>query len=91
MVELKDTINLMQSQNYKDRFVAEYLQLKTRAQKLQRFCVEIKAKKWVGEEEPKHDCPLELLEAQLRAMHEYLHTLELRAVIEKIDLLNHPI
>ncbi len=91
MIELKDTAELMESKNYKDRFVAEYLQLKIRSEKLQRFCVEIKAKQWVGQEAPKHDCPLEMLEAQLRAMHEYLHVLELRAVIEKIDLLNYPI
>ena len=32
------------------------------------------------------NCPLHLLEAQKRHMGEYLHCLEIRAEIEKIDL-----
>ena len=40
--------------------------------------------KWVTE--PKHDCPEELLREQQRVMGEYLHILEVRAVIEGIDL-----
>ena len=35
---------------------------------------------------PKHDCPAFILKAQQRAMGEYLHLLEVRAVIEGIDL-----
>ena len=35
---------------------------------------------------PKHDCELELLREQQRFMGEYLHMLEIRAVIEHIDL-----
>ena len=36
--------------------------------------------------EPKHDCPAELLREQQRKMGEYLHILEVRAVIEGIEL-----
>ena len=37
-------------------------------------------------EMPEHDCPEDLLRAQQRAMGDYLHLLEVRAVIEGIDL-----
>ena len=37
-------------------------------------------------EMPKHDCPDELLRQQQRIMGEYLHVLEMRAVIEGIEL-----
>lgn len=37
-------------------------------------------------EMPDHDCPAELLREQQEKMGEYLYLLELRAVIEKIDL-----
>ena len=37
-------------------------------------------------EMPKHDCPANLLRDQQSAMGEYLHILEVRAVIEGIDL-----
>ena len=36
-MELKDTINLMQSKDYKERFKAEYYQLKIRREKLMDF------------------------------------------------------
>ncbi len=36
--------------------------------------------------EPKHDCPAELLREQQKKMGEYLHILEVRAVIEGIEL-----
>ena len=36
-MELKDTIDLMQSKDYKERFKAEYYQLKIRREKLMDF------------------------------------------------------
>ena len=90
-IELKDTIVPMCSANYKDRFVAEYIQLKIRYEMLKAFNTKIKAAVLsFGEEceveEPKHDCPAELLREQQRIMGELLHVLEVRAVIEGIDL-----
>ena len=35
-MELKDTIELMKSNDYKDRFKAEYYQVKIRREKLQK-------------------------------------------------------
>jgi hypothetical protein len=86
MVELKDTITLMNSEYYKDRFVAEYIQLKTRYEKLKTFNQRIEVARLTGMEEPKHDCPLDLLKQQQSVMGEYLHLLELRAKIEHINL-----
>lgn len=81
-IELKDTIELMLSDNYKDRFKAEYYQLKTRRDKLHAMIV----KYAVGSLDFEPSCPLELLEEQEEAMDKYLHILEVRAEIEKVEL-----
>ena len=85
-MELHNTIKLMTSEDYKERFIAEYWQTKIRYEKLKDFCNRIKAAIINGTEEPKHDCPYYLLREQQEAMGKYLHILELRAVIEKIKL-----
>jgi hypothetical protein len=92
-LELMDTIELMGSSDYRDRFVAEYIQLKIRYEKLKAFNTKIEAARRTGSldegvqvKEPKHDCPASLLREQQAAMGEYLHLLEVRAVIEDIDL-----
>ena len=93
-MELKDTIEMMQSADYKERFISEYRQTKIRYEKLKAFCNKIEAAlRTQGDpcapkktEEPKHDCPLDLLREQQSAMGQYLHTLEIRAVIEGIEL-----
>ena len=38
-MELKDTIELMTSENYKERFKAEYLQLKIRVEGLRKMLI----------------------------------------------------
>lgn len=86
-MELKDTFELMTSTNYKERFKAEYLQTKIRYEKLKNFCNKIEASiVSVNVPEPVHDCPLELLRKQQNLMGQYLGVLELRAVIEGVDL-----
>ena len=88
-MELKETIELMCSDDYKERFKAEYYQLKIRYEKLKNFCNKIEAsyRDENGKvKEPKHDCPLDLLKDQRNEMEELLHTLEIRAVIEGIEL-----
>ena len=90
-IELKDTIVPMCSADYRDRFVAEYIQLKIRYERLKAFNTRIKAAVLsFGEEHevemPRHDCPDELLREQQKLMGELLHVLEVRAVIEGIDL-----
>lgn len=90
MMELKDTVTMMNSEDYKERFKAEYYQTKIRYEKLKAFNTKIEAAHYntteAKVEMPKHDCPDELLHTQQALMGQYLHILEVRAVIEGIDL-----
>lgn len=90
-MELKHTVELMNSECYIDRFVAEYLQTKIRYEKLKALNNKIEAAERTQYtdkkmEMPVHDCPLYLLREQQAHMGQYLHLLEVRAVIEGIDL-----
>ena len=81
------TVDGMLSPDYKERFKAEYQQTKIRYEKLKAFNTRIRAAEIKGSVEmPKHDCPETLLKEQQAAMGGYLHILEVRAVIEGIDL-----
>lgn len=81
-MELKDTIGMMQSADYKERFKAEYQQTKIRYEKLHAMLKKSDA----GILEFTPTCPLSLLREQKAAMGRYLYFLEVRALIEKIDL-----
>ena len=79
------------SSSYKERFIAEYILLKQKHEKLKAFNTKIEAAELTkemdnGVDEPLHDCPASLLREQQKVMGEYLHILEVRAVIEGIDL-----
>lgn len=90
ITNLGDTVLLMNSADYKDRFIAEYQQTKIRYEKLKKFCNKIDiAENNYSEHSfdlPKHDCSLTLLRQQQAAMGRYLGILEQRALIEDIDL-----
>ena len=94
-LNLGDTVELMGSSDYKERFVAEYWQTKIRYEKLKAFNNKIEAARSTSLiedgikklEMPKHDCPGSLLVEQQHHMGLYLHVLEVRAEIEGIDLL----
>lgn len=81
-MELKDTVSLMNSEDYKDRFKAEYYQTKIRYERLKKMTTKYEA--GTLKFEPK--CSLELLRAQQSYMGNYLHCLEVRAEIENIEL-----
>ena len=81
-MELKDTIELMTSADYKDRFKAEYYQTKIRYDKLHKMIVKYEA----GTLDFEPNCPLEVLKTQASSMGQYLYQLEVRAQIEKIEL-----
>lgn len=81
-MELKDTIEIMNSKDYKERFKAEYLQTKIRYDKLHQMCIKYEAN--TLNFEPKSS--LELLKEQKSYMGNYLRILEVRAEIEQIDL-----
>lgn len=82
MTELKDTAAMMCSPDYKERFIAEFLQLKIRYEKLANM-----VQTW---EEGKLDftptCSKETYELQLEYMHKYLAVLIMRAQIEGVKL-----
>ena len=96
MMHLIETVQGMNSPDYKERFIAEYWQTKIRYEKLKDFCNKIEAARRTTEisvferakpvEAPVHDCPLTLLIEQQSVMGQYLHVLEIRAVIEGVDL-----
>ena len=80
-MELKDTKEMMCSADYKERFKAEYYQLKIRYDKLVDMC-----EKWdKGELNFTPTCPRYIYEAQLAYMSNYIDTLEERAILENID------
>ena len=81
-MELKDTIDMMNSPDYKERFKAEYHQTKIRYEKLHKMCVKYEA----GTLNFTPTCALALLKEQKSAMGHYLYCLELRAEIEGIAL-----
>lgn len=80
--ELADTVDLMKSSDYKDRFKAEYMQVKLRYNNLHKMLVKYEAK--TLEFEP--TCPIYILQTQANYMGNYLKQLEIRAEIENIDI-----
>lgn len=81
-MELKDTAILMLSSDYKERFKAEYFQLKIRYEKLKYML-----QKWdAGELNFTPNCPRSLYNLQLQNMKTGLAILEGRAAIEGIKL-----
>lgn len=77
-MELKDTIELMIHDEYKKRFVAEYVQLSIRIRKLKSVLNDYS--------EDKFDCPYDLLHEQYIFMSQYKRILETRAELECITL-----
>lgn len=82
MNNLKDTVELMLSEDYKERFKAEYYQTKTRYDKLHVMVVKMEA----GTLDFEPTCHIELFKRQLSAMGQYLYFLEVRAQMEGIEL-----
>lgn len=81
-MDLKDTAELMTSDDYKERFQAEYYQVKARYEKLDAMTVKYEA----GTLQFTPKCSLDLLKTQKRHMGEYIHTLKIRAEIEGVQL-----
>lgn len=82
MNELHETIEMMTSEDYVERFKAEYWQTKIRYQKLHKMCVKYRA----GTLNFTPTCSIELLEEQKSYMGRYLCCLEVRAELEGINL-----
>ena len=81
-MELKDTIEMMGSADYKERFKAEYYQNALRYEKLKAML-----DKWDrGVLSFKPTCPRSTYNMQIKAMTDYIAVLEARAVMEGIEL-----
>ncbi len=79
---LKDTCDMMTSEDYKERFRAEYMQLVIRYRKLKAML-----DNWDrGELKFTPTCPRSTYSMQIRAMADYIAVLEARAVMEGVDL-----
>jgi hypothetical protein len=68
--------------NYKARMRDEYNELKTRYDKLHKMLVKYDA----GKLEFTPTCPIDLLREQASVMGRYLYILEVRSLIEDVDL-----
>ena len=80
--ELKETIELMTSSDYKERFRAEYWQLVIRYTGLKKML-----EKWrAGILEFDPTCPKCMYDEQIRVMRAYIRILERRALKENIQL-----
>lgn len=83
-MNIGEAAKLAMSEDYKERFIGEYAELRIRHDRLNNFL-----KKWKDNETPlclTPTCSYALLDRQLRAMSEYLFILEERARVEGIEL-----
>ena len=79
---LKRSAKLMLSDDYKERFIAEYMQIKNRYEGLSRMI-----ENWdKGTLSFVPTCPREIYNFQLRAMKDYMDILVVRAKIEDIKI-----
>ena len=81
-MKLQDTIKMMTSDNYNERFKAEYYQLKIRYEGLARLLKGYRE----GTLNFTPTCSYDLLHAQLVYMEHYLNVLEERSKIENVEL-----
>lgn len=81
-MKLSDTVDMMNSPDYKQRFMAEYFQLKIRMAGLKNMLIKYNE----GTLPFKPVCSFCVLEEQLQAMQKYADYLELRGEIENINL-----
>ena len=79
---LSNTVNYMISGDWKERFLAEYMQTKIRYEKLHALIV----KREVGKIDFDTPIPLESWKAQAKHMGLYLYELEKQAAIHGIEL-----
>ena len=83
-MELKDTVEMMNSEDYKERFKAEYCQVKIRYGKL-KYMLE----RWDNELlNFVPTCPRSTYDIQIRAMSDSIAVVEARDVMEGIILPN---
>ncbi len=75
------TISENDTNNYKQRFINEYVELKDRYNKLHKMLIKYDA----GILEFAPTCPINILREQESIMFKYLNILETRAIIEDVE------
>ena len=75
-------MNKNKENNYKERFINEYAELKDKYIKLHKMLVKYDA----GKLEFTPTCPIDMLRKQKSLMGQYLNVLEVRAMIEDVEL-----
>lgn len=81
-MKLSETVEMMNSSDYKERFKAEYYQIKIRVVGLQNMLA-----KWDRDQLGfMPTCPRSTYELQLKSMMDYKAILEMRAVMENIEI-----
>lgn len=81
-MSLDKIIDLLKSEDYKDRAKGEYFLVKDKYEKLHKMIV----KREAGTINFEPNCPMWQWRAQAAAMGEYLHQLEIKAEMEGVDL-----
>ena len=81
---LEQTVDLMSSESYKERFIAEYAQIEIRTRRLERVLKSLEDNTCPKCFEP--TCDIEILKSQYKTMNAYRATLIFRASIEDIEL-----
>lgn len=81
-MKLNETVEMMNSNDFKERFKAEYYQLKIRICKLDNMLYKYE----LGELPFEPNCSYDLLNGQLKAMRLYQSYLIERAKIENIEI-----
>lgn len=82
MMKLANTVEMMNSRDYKERFIAEFQQLVIQYRGLASML-----NKWdKGELSFSPTCPRSTYNMQIKAMTDYIAVLEARAVMEGINL-----
>ena len=80
--QLKDTVDQMLSDDYKERFKAEFYQLQIRYEKLQNMLSDWDS----GKLNFTPTCPRSTYNMQTKGMADYLAALKARAVMEGVSL-----
>lgn len=81
-MQLNKTVDMMLSDDYTERFKAEYHQVVNRANKLRKMVKDYKN----GKLDFEPTCSIDLLMWQLRSMDDYIYVLKIRAEVEGISL-----
>jgi len=86
-MELKDTVDMMLSADWTERFKAEYYQLLNRWWNLKQYIVRNEIRETtLGSLDKKQCAILNVMNEQMVEMQGYLDAMERRAILEEIDL-----